>query len=129
MSESTQSDHSASDAHSDTHGGAHVHVMPLKMLWMIFGALIFLTILTVTLANFELGKSEIVITMLIATIKASLVAVFFMHLRYDSPFNAMIFVFSLVFVALFLGFTLVDVQQYQADLIPPGQSAPAQVGP
>jgi cytochrome c oxidase subunit 4 len=104
--------------HDDGHQGLS-HVMPLKLLFTIFAILIVLTMLTVYVGQLDLGSWEIVITMLIATIKASLVAIYFMHLRYDSPFNATIFVFSLLFVALFIGFTLVDVQRYQPDLLPP----------
>ena len=111
--------------HDDEHHGLS-HVMPLNLLFTIFAALIALTALTVFVSQTDLGSWEIVMTMLIATIKASLVAIYFMHLRYDSPFNAMIVVFSLLFVALFIGFTLIDVQRYQPDLIQP-TSAPAVV--
>jgi cytochrome c oxidase subunit 4 len=104
--------------HDDRHHG-FAHVMSLRMLVGVFLTLIALTALTVFVAQADLGSWEIVITMLIATTKATLVAVYFMHLRYDSPFNAAILVFSLLFVALFIGFTLVDVERYQPDLIPP----------
>jgi cytochrome c oxidase subunit 4 len=40
-----------------------------------------------------------------------------MHLRYDNPMNAVLFAFGLLFVALFLGFTMMDSAQYQPDLI------------
>ena len=105
------------------HDGGHEgfsHVMPLKLLFSIFAMLIVLTMLTVCVAQLDLGSWEIIITMLIATTKASLVAIYFMHLRYDSLFNATILAFSLLFVALFIGFTLIDVERYQPDLIPPG---------
>ena len=105
--------------HDDGHGGIS-HVMPLKLLFRVFAALIALTALTVFVAQTDLGSWEIVITMIIATTKATLVAVYFMHLKYDSPFNATILAFSLLFVALFIGFTLIDVERYQPDLIPPG---------
>ncbi|HEY0982132.1 cytochrome C oxidase subunit IV family protein [Schlesneria sp.] len=100
------------------HQGLHVHVMPLSMLFTIFGALIFFTIATVVISKFHLGAWEVPITMAIATTKAALVAVYFMHLRYDNPFHAIVFCFSLLFVALFLGGTLIDVREYQPDLIP-----------
>lgn len=100
--------------------------MPLKLLFTIFAALIFFTIATVVISKFHLGAWEVPITMAIATTKAILVAVYFMHLRYDNPFNAMIFCFSLFFVALFLGGTLIDVRAYQKDLIPPTSSATPQ---
>jgi len=50
--------------------------------------------------------------------KASLVALYFMHLRYDRPFLAIVFVTSLVFVMLFVGLALMDTVEYQPELIP-----------
>lgn len=116
---------SESSSHHEDHDHSGHHVMPLSMLFTIFGALIFLTLLTVTVGQFSLGKWEILITMMIATTKAILVAVFFMHLKYDRPFNAMIFSFSLFFVALFLGIVLMDVGAYKENLIPPAAPAAA----
>lgn len=101
----------------------HVHVIPLSLLFSIFAALIVFTIATVVISKFHLGAWEVPIAMAIATTKAILVALYFMHLRYDNPFNAMIFCFSLFFVALFLGGTLIDVRAYQKDLIPVVQPA------
>jgi cytochrome c oxidase subunit IV len=40
-----------------------------------------------------------------------------MHLRYDNPLNAVLFIFCLLFVALFVGFVLMDAEQYRSDLI------------
>jgi len=93
--------------------------MPLSVLFTIFGLLLAFTVITVVISKFHLGALEVPITMAIATFKATLVAVYFMHLRYDNPFNAMIFTFSLFFVGLFLGGALIDVTHYQKDLIPP----------
>jgi cytochrome c oxidase subunit 4 len=44
------------------------------------------------------------------------VALYFMHLRYDKPFNAILFLTALVFVALFVSLTLLDTLQYEPDL-------------
>ncbi len=49
----------------------------------------------------------------IATMKAALVALYFMHLRYDHPFHSLVFVAGLVFLTLFLALTLLDTLQYQ----------------
>lgn len=119
------------DPHHHGHGHHahehHVHVMPLSVLFTIFGLLLAFTVITVVISKFHLGALEVPITMAIATFKATLVAVYFMHLRYDNPFNAMIFTFSLFFVGLFLGGALIDVTHYQKDLIPPTpiEAAPA----
>ncbi len=47
--------------------------------------------------------------MLVAIVKASLVAAYFMHLKYDTGFNALVFLASLLFLALFFSFTMVDL--------------------
>jgi len=97
------------------HGLAHV--MPVRVLVSIFLILVLLTVVTVAATFFPTGNFEIWISLGIATVKASLVAAYFMHLRYDNPLNAVIFAFGLLFVALFLGFTMMDTHQYQPDLI------------
>jgi cytochrome c oxidase subunit IV len=101
------------------------HIMSPRMLLTVFGLLLLLTAITVALANFPLGVWEIWVSLGIATVKAGLVALYFMHLRYDTPLNGAIFVFSLVFVALFLGFTLMDVHEYQPDIRPATATSPA----
>ena len=53
----------------------------------------------------------------VATIKGSLVALYFMHLRWDRPYNAIIFVASLLFLGVFLGFALLDTAEYNPSLI------------
>ncbi|MEM9355305.1 MAG: cytochrome C oxidase subunit IV family protein [Pseudomonadota bacterium] len=85
------------------------HVMPLSVLFGIFAALVLLTILTVIAAQFSFGAWEVWVSLGIATIKAALVAIYFMHLRYDRPFNAVVFLSAIVFVALFLALTLMDL--------------------
>jgi cytochrome c oxidase subunit 4 len=47
--------------------------------------------------------------MLIATFKASLVALIFMHLRHDKALNSIIFVSSLIFLGILLGFCTIDL--------------------
>ena len=92
------------------------HPMPVRMLVGIFIALVGLTVVTVLAANLPLGRWEIWVSLGIATLKAGLVVLFFMHLWYDKPFNALVFVASLAFVALFLGATLMDSHEYQPEI-------------
>jgi cytochrome c oxidase subunit 4 len=49
-------------------------------------------------------------------VKATLVSLFFMHLRWDRPFNLMVLVGSMLFVVLMMVFCMMDVGQYQATL-------------
>ena len=103
---------------SDT-STVHVHVSSLRQLVGILAALLLLTIATVAVSYADLGNLTILTTLLIAAAKGSLVVLFFMHLRYDAPFNALVFSMALLFVALMIGFTLIDSQQYQPNLTPP----------
>lgn len=99
--------------HSETldHGhGEHTHEHGWKGYLYILLILLVLTVITVTASRINFGSSaaNVVIAMTIATIKASLVALFFMHLKDDKPINGLIFVSTLLFLAVFLGFCLVD---------------------
>jgi cytochrome c oxidase subunit 4 len=91
----------------DTHGGHHV--TPLWIYNTIFAALLVLTVITVAIAQVNFGPMNTVIAMLVATVKASLVALFFMHLLHDERLNLLTFGFGLLFVCLFFLFPLVDI--------------------
>lgn len=93
-----------------------VHVVPLRVLVGVFLALLALTFVTVAATWVDWGQWNLAIALGIATVKAALVALYFMHLRYDHPFNALIFVVGLVFLALFLAITTLDTQQYQPEI-------------
>lgn len=104
------------------HGPATGHVVSVRILLGVWALLLVLTLLTVQTvispwADFG-SRMDLYIALAIATVKAALVLLYFMHLRYDSPLNAMWFIFALFFVALFIGGLIGDSQQYQSDLIP-----------
>jgi cytochrome c oxidase subunit 4 len=96
-------------AHAQDDGKVHAHVSPFLFLCSIFGALIFLTVVTVAASRFDFGSANTIIAVLIATVKATLVATFFMHLKYDKGFHALIFVMSFVFLGVMLFLTLEDI--------------------
>ncbi len=114
--ESTKPKHEPSTGYQ--HGHALAHVMPLRALAAVWIALLFFTFLTVAATKLDLGHFNLWIAMAIATVKAILVALYFMHLRYDRPFNAIVFMSALLFLALFVGIALTDTQSYQPELIP-----------
>lgn len=86
------------------------HIIPYKVYYLVFGALIFLTISTVSTASVDLGGLNVPIALAFAGAKASLVVMFFMALKYDSKVNVMVFGVGLLFVLVFLGFTLLDTE-------------------
>ncbi len=88
----------------------HTSHSPLPYLLTLI-ALLILTGVTVGAAYVDFGSSTVnlIIAMLIATLKASLVALIFMHLRHDKPINSIIFLSSLIFLGILLGFCMIDL--------------------
>jgi cytochrome c oxidase subunit 4 len=99
------------DGHGHDHddGAVHVHVASSGFYWGIFGALICLTLLTVKVSYYDFGSANILIALVVATMKASLVAAFFMHLRHDKLFNTLSFLAAFLFLAIFIFLTYDDV--------------------
>ena len=92
--------------------GAHEdgeHVVDSWVIYAaVFGALLCLTVLTVAASYVDFGAANTVIAVLIASMKASLVAIFFMHLRHDKPFHTLILLSGLLFLSFLFLFTLTD---------------------
>jgi cytochrome c oxidase subunit 4 len=123
MSDSAQ-DHAAHD-HSKAYG-------------YVLGALAVLTFVTVYISRHDWGRAgNISVGLLIATIKASLVVLFFMHLKYEQRWWAAIVLFPLLLVVIIIGSNLPDTglngkDHYDELLSPPdavihhaGKAAPA----
>ena len=89
-------------------GAVHAHISPWQSYVAIFLGLVCLTLATIGLAYVHLGKMNLVVAIVIATMKASLVVTFFMHLKYDSRFNALMFLSSLLFIGVFFAYTMND---------------------
>lgn len=98
-----------SHEHTATHEHGPAH--PARTYVFTLVALLILTCITVAAAGirFEAPSVNVVIALSIATIKATLVGLFFMHLKYDKPVNAIIIVSGFVFVGLLLMFSFTDV--------------------
>lgn len=105
---------------------AHAHAVPFRTLLMTFVALMVLTVLTVASHEVDFGPANIWIALVIAFVKATIVALYFMHLRWDSKFNTIVLVASLLFVTLFLGVSIVDSREYQRNYDLPTVGAPTQ---
>jgi len=66
----------------------------------------------------DLGyETNLVVAMAVAVVKAVLVGMYFMHLRWDKPFHTAVLVGSIGFVALFIIFVLFDAGRYQDAII------------
>jgi cytochrome c oxidase subunit 4 len=102
----------------DPHHGSVGHVVPFKVLAGVFGALIFLTVVTVLASTVNFGELNLVVALAIAVLKAALVVLYFMHLRWDKPFNSIVFIGCLIFVGLFISLALLDSYQYRNSVLP-----------
>ena len=124
--------HGAGDDHGHgAHGAGHdhglAHTTPVSLLFAILGALLVLTVATVAVTAIDLGaQGNLIVAMIIATIKAALVCTFFMHLLWDKKFNLVLFLCSVLFVILFLSMTTTDrgetqhlIDEYRAQQLGP----------
>jgi len=82
------------------------HVKIYKKVW---GALLVLTTLTVAISYVEFGVFNIFVAMFIATVKATIVCLYFMHMIDDNRLNQVVFLSSFVFLFIFIALTLSDV--------------------
>ena len=106
-----------SDHHED-HSHGLAHVASVKVLLGTFGALMVFTVLTVLATKVDLGSDlNLIVAMVIATIKAGLVCLFFMHLKYDKTLHTIAFLTALLFALLFVSFALMDSSEYQEDIV------------
>lgn len=85
-----------------------VHVSPLSTYLSIFVALMVLSAITVAAAFVNLGALNPIVALLIAGVKATLVILFFMHVKYSSRLVKITVVLSLFFVAILFAETLMD---------------------
>jgi cytochrome c oxidase subunit 4 len=100
----------------------------MSVLLAVFAALMILTALTYAATWVDLGNFNIWLALFIAVIKGSLVALYFMHLRWDSPFNSVILIAALFFVALLIGIIVLDASEYHMNFTqpPPTSARPVQ---
>jgi cytochrome c oxidase subunit 4 len=84
------------------------HISPKSMYYAIFGTLMVLTAVTVAVAFVNLGPLNFPIALAIAITKATLVILFFMHLKYSSRLTKLICASAFFFLVVLFGLTLSD---------------------
>ena len=84
------------------------HIVSPKIYLAIFVLLMFGTGITVWAAFQNFGKFNIVIALVIATIKATFVVLYFMHARYSPKRTQLVIICSIFWLAIMLALTLTD---------------------
>ena len=106
------------EAHHDDHEEHGLgHIVGYGPLFGTAIALIVLTVITVAVHAVDAGELNMPIALSIAGFKATLVCLYFMHLRWDRPFNALMLVGSILFAVLLMVFVLMDSGQYSPQII------------
>jgi cytochrome c oxidase subunit 4 len=85
------------------------HIVPQKVYFTIFALLIGLTGLTTLVADFNLGRWNTVVALAIAVCKATLVILFFMHVKYSSNLTKIAVVAGFFWLAILLTLTMSDI--------------------
>ena len=86
----------------------HDHITPVKTYVAVWATLLVFTVVTTLVSFIELGPWNIVIAMLIAFTKATLVVLIFMHVKWGSPLTKLFVVGALGWLVLLLAITLSD---------------------
>ena len=85
------------------------HVVSRKIYFLIFGALMAVTAVTVWVANFALpGPLNALVALSIAVLKATLVVLYFMHVRYSSKLIWVVFTSALFWLVILFALTFSD---------------------
>jgi cytochrome c oxidase subunit 4 len=84
------------------------HVVSIRIYIAIFLTLMVLTAVTVWVAFIDLGMMNNVAAMTIAVVKATLVILFFMHVRYSTPLTWVVVVAGFFWLIVFIGLTMSD---------------------
>jgi cytochrome c oxidase subunit 4 len=84
------------------------HIVPVRTYILVFVALECLTVATAALSRIDMGVANTVVALLIAVTKASIVALFFMHLKYSGHVVKLTAIMGIFFLVLLLGLTMND---------------------
>src|SRR5579872_4733150 len=84
------------------------HVVDKKIYFVIFGSLLALTGLTTGVAYVDLGEWNTIVALIIACCKATLVVLFFMHLRWSTHLMRVVLLSALLWLAILISLTTTD---------------------
>jgi cytochrome c oxidase subunit IV len=84
------------------------HISPTSTYFTVFGTLMVLTAVTVAAAFTDLGALNFPVALAIAVTKATVVILFFMHVKYSSKLTKFVVVSCLFFLASLFGLTFTD---------------------
>src|SRR2546425_4105702 len=84
------------------------HIVPTRVYYTIFGILLLCTYLTVQIAFFDLGAFNTIAALVIAVVKAVLVVLFFMHVKYSTRLTWAVVIGGVFWLGILLALTMSD---------------------
>ena len=84
------------------------HITNNKTYFIVWAALMVMTAITVYVSYINFGILNIVIALVVASIKATIVALYFMHLKFEDSITWVFALFPLSLLALLIGMTITD---------------------
>jgi cytochrome c oxidase subunit 4 len=84
------------------------HIASKKIYFFVFFSLMILTVVTWQIAYVDLGRWNTVVALMIAICKASLVATFFMHLRWSQAMIRLVLFSAVFWLAIMITLTVGD---------------------
>ncbi len=85
------------------------HIVPVRIYWSVFIALLVLTVVTALIAYVDLGRFNLIVAMAIAMFKATLVILFFMHVKYSTKLTKTIVASGFLCFVILVFFTMSDL--------------------
>jgi cytochrome c oxidase subunit 4 len=85
------------------------HIVPVRIYVVIFATLVVLTGVTTAVAYVNLGPMNVVVMLVIAFVKATLVILYFMHVRFTSRLTQIAAVSGFAWLVILIGLTMSDV--------------------
>jgi cytochrome c oxidase subunit 4 len=92
-----------------SHASSQGHVVPLPIYFAVFATLLVFTGVTAAIAFVDLGRFNVAVALTIAVIKASLVLLYFMHLRYSSRLTSLFVGIALFWLGTMIVLTMSDI--------------------
>jgi cytochrome c oxidase subunit 4 len=96
------------------------HVVPKRIYFVIFGSLLALTALTTGMAHVNLGPWNTIVALVIACCKATLVVLFFVHLRWSTRLMRVVLLSALLWLVILISLTTTDFFSRDWTPIPEG---------
>ena len=85
------------------------HIVPLRIYYTVFAALMIFTAVTVGIAYIDLGRLNVVVALTIAVVKATLVILYFMHIRYSARLTRFVLAAGFFWLLVLILFTMADI--------------------